>query len=142
MEKFIADLMNEIVEIEGDLFPPKGKVRENEKVVGEATEYMKKLWALGQVTMRELDNYKLDHKYNCPDEDAECGDFQAKCQRLNAKKELLVDLFYSSARENCGAWAESSVGLREGWKIVVGPPRSAPPEIEKLFGFLRIPPPE
>lgn len=136
--EFIIDLLQEVERMEPNLFPPRTSIEDTDRKLGEATPYMQKIHALGVMYGRDCELMAIEHKYANPEEDT-CSDTHVKLARLDAKKDILMELFWAIAREHFNAWTEDAVGLRKGWIVVATKKPNAPPNFAKFLRFMQPP---
>jgi hypothetical protein len=118
-ESYVKTLLEEVEVAEGSLFPPRHAAEEKEKVLGEATPYMQKLWSLAKLCERDAAQMRLDHKFSAEDHgEDQCRIEATKYAMLTNKQEILELLFWSCVRTEFNAWGGMQLGLRKGWKIV------------------------
>lgn len=134
MTEFLDALMAEagITEI---ITPEKDEELEQEKVIGEADEEMKKLYSLHSKLVNKLETLKKEHKeyhisnFLIPgvgEEPEECKKHHKEIQILEEKLEILGKLFWASVKSKFDCWTEEAVSIKSDWKIVsFKPKRSA-----------------
>jgi hypothetical protein len=114
-DKFLDGLLAEIASFDGSLFGPVDEVEEGETVVGTATEWQRKLYALTRHINRELKHAKVDHEFDgCDLSTCSHGDLA----RLAYRKSVLNEILWAAFREEFSIWTSPGVGIRKGWQVV------------------------
>jgi hypothetical protein len=114
--KFIADLLAEVDAFDAELFKPTNPVRSEDEdvVIGEMSPWCRKAYAMVRhlnrqgkmlVAERELDSLETISQ------DAEV------CE-LRYKANLMNEMLFAVVRSEYNAFNTSSIGIREGWKVV------------------------
>ncbi len=129
---FLSLLPLEVDTVES-LKDPDVPVDSNEEVLGVAGPSLKKLYTLWRLAGYEAEKLLLEIRFK--------GDLSTETQvvyeRLKSREECLGSLFWYSVKDNHNLWANryTTLGIRQGWKIV-GFNTSNPFEaMGKLFGL-------
>lgn len=118
-ESMVKIIVEEIDGMDPELFHPRNPPQDGDVEMGEATQYMRKIYCLAQMVSRELDHLGIEHKYSSSDEESPCSETHSKMGELSAKKDALMELFWCCARyEFKNSAPGDAVGVRKGWKIV------------------------
>ncbi len=145
MTSFLQGLSNEINGVTDIIAPEKaGEKLEEERIVGEADDEMKKIYSLHSKMVQEINTLKTEHglfhkKMDLPgllrdalrDEKGdglervseECKKFKSKLEPLEEKADILEQLFWATAHNIVGT-EHGALAIREDWKIVSYQPRS------------------
>lgn len=113
----LENLLKEIEMVEGPLFSPTGKVLPDERLVGLATEDEKKIYSLARHEGREAERATLEYKHSEDGSADEKTWLRAMLWHQDRKKIFML-LFWYAVQERLDSWI-ASIGIREGWKIVV-----------------------
>jgi hypothetical protein len=132
---FLGQLMQEIAGMDETLFEPRQPHGEGDETVGLCLPYMRKLYALAILCGRDRDQIELDHRYSQVSDDP-CDVAHAKMNKLKAKCDVLMELFWASVKQELNLWTAGSIGVREGWAVVVTKNDEKEPPIKKFIDFL------
>lgn len=129
MGKFVGQLNSEIESVT-DYFEPISGVAENETVIGEMTEFQKKLYTLSSRISRQLaeglESVFKDWQETVKPEQTISEVFHSidelknrtRVPELHEKLHALTDLLYVDIGEETGVW-EKPKGVRRGFVVVV-----------------------
>lgn len=127
--EYLVNLLEEIEAMDEGLFPPRQVRQEKEKIVGTVAGWPRKLFSLALMYQREAERFCVEANYS---EDAGIGTSALKAA---AKKDILMNLFWSCVREQLSCWElQNNIGIRSEWLIVELP---AGQDILNLFGINR-----
>ena len=112
--KFIVDLLAEVDAMDESLFPSTYAVEPKDTVVGEASPWTRKLFALMRMYSRELKQLKVEIEF-----DRTQGDqYKARYAEIDKKVDTLAEILWGSIRSDFQIWTADSIGMRANWKIV------------------------
>lgn len=94
---------------------PKGKRDLDDEILGEISEYSKKLYTLWMRTEKESSQLELDIKYDSLEEEVNIT--LEKLAKLKSTSRLLKELFWYTCNDEFDTWT-CNVGIREGWILV------------------------
>lgn len=95
---------------------PFGDVKENDHVVGETDDELKRLYELAiQYEKSGFESF-LAAQHAKTKENFEYH--AKKAMEFHKKHEILIADFWISIRDSFDLWIKSSVGIRKGWKVV------------------------
>lgn len=110
-------------------------VRTNENPLGVLhNEALKKLWALAHRFDALSKQAVLDAEHKAETDD-QAKELRQQALRYDALEEVARDLFWAQAKDDLGVWDHSragSIGIREDWMLVCGPPPTK--GIEAILG--------
>ena len=81
--------------------------------VGVMNDELKRFYTYWQSCAKSAEQMMLDARYSNPSEED-----IAKIRELQAKVEVLHDIFWIAIKDEFGLWIKSSVGVRRGFVVV------------------------
>lgn len=129
IKPFLPALLEELNQISlADCPEPESEVEEGDKVIGEATDEMKRIFGLAQKYDQDMDQImeKSKPEFEKLIKNSKKGgesvlelikETRKKLHPLAHKREFLMKLFWASIAETYGLWGNSK-GIRKGWKVV------------------------
>lgn len=134
--KVLVELLDEIEGMDETLFAPKGKIDEEERVLGQMTPWMCKCLALSRHYDKLAKMMAIEKDVYSPEQAKEFPEIAEAAY----KSEVLKDLTWFAARAAFNAWNESGIGAREGCKLVAF--ETEPDELEAFMRAFKIPRPK
>jgi hypothetical protein len=129
---WLNDLQLELENLDGKPFEPNNEVKKDEHVVGIADPDVRKLYSLAMQWQKSSMETAVAARFiNKRNEQEESFETAAILQK---KSELLMEIFWVSLKEAFNLWDKSSIGVREGWKVVWSEPEM--PQIGDILGGL------
>lgn len=127
MTEFLKALMEEMGATE--IIAPRKDEEElqQEKIIGEADEEMKKIYSLHSKTVEKLEALKKEHsEYHASnflisdvgEKPEECKKYHKEVEILEEKLEILGRLFWASVKSKFDCWTEDAISVKQDWKIV------------------------
>jgi hypothetical protein len=108
-------LQSQLAEIsEKDLIEPDDSVGKNDTVIGQMTEWQKRLYTYRERLKRE--GYEVNGQYQFARKDQKVN-YRARLHEISTKYKLVNALLWLDIREQNWQW-ESEIGIRENWTIV------------------------
>jgi hypothetical protein len=126
--EFLANLLTAVDDFDGNLFPPPWEYSaENDTIVGNCPEVLKKFMSYGRFCEREEKSLRLESQFSVQDDEAtDRAVFDWHC-----KREACFFMFWSNLRQcflaELHARPGMQLGIRKDWKVVFSAP--APPQI-------------
>lgn len=117
MSEFLTQVMEDISNC-GRFIEPRAVLRPGEPVVGECTEFQKKLWTVHQQQLRHVEELKIEMHYGYQKPTPEMQNFLKQAEQ---RQELLIGLFWESVKARFNLWDQQFIGVREGFKVVKMP---------------------
>lgn len=136
--KFISELLAEVDSFDPTLFAPYGEIEKDETFVGVIENiWLRKVFAAMKFYSRELDQLKLQHKYeNCESPDAQS--LHRGIEVVHYKRELLNEILWACVRDELNTFGRDSeydsLGIRKDWKVVQSVSQKS--QFKKLLGGL------
>ena len=133
--KFLVELLGEIDLMDCEAFPPNQAVAANEKPVGTATLYERKVYALSAMYRREHGLLVVEDAFARHDKNGH-SDHHPRLERLREMAEVITQLFWLIVQERLGLHGDGKAhGLRDDWQIVQFDQQAqVPPFLRHLFG--------
>jgi hypothetical protein len=128
----ITELMSSIAEFESSLFPPTADPAENDEIIGECPEDLRKFFAYARCCEREMKQLSVDMEYSTERDDQS----RYRCFQLNKKHDVALALFWFGLWEHFQAYGQPKLlGIRSQWRVVLSEQR-APQLPAFLRGFI------
>jgi hypothetical protein len=110
---YLEVLLMEVEQMDENSFQPPIETLKDDKVVGEASPYTRKVWATAQYYARHVEELAVESRYSQPEEAKRMAPqiFEA-CQ----KRDLLAALGWLLARADAEYW-KGNIGVRRGWQL-------------------------
>lgn len=117
MTTWLDSLLMEINNISLEGAPePQTELSEEDHVVGEATEEMKRLYAAAQNWERQAAEAYVAARYE-PDDEKKRQHAVYAASMAN-KSSVTMDIFWIEATDAFDLWGKIGIGIRKGWQIV------------------------
>lgn len=114
-KNFMERLHDEIMLADPEAFPPKDPVRKTDDVMGECTDYMRRVWSLARFLEREMKQAKIELEYSTEKDPK----LIARIDELHDKSKMLQCMVWVEGQEVFKMWGhEKGLGVRVGWKFV------------------------
>jgi hypothetical protein len=130
--KFLPMELREIDEV----IEPRGEISPGEKVIGEMTEDLKKLFTAWMLAKKRSEEFKLEAKIGTSDpEEAITNGYM-----WFARGDILQRMFWASVSDEFGLWKNAlqdyTTGVRKGFKVVIFEDKKPdiPDFLKRLFG--------
>jgi hypothetical protein len=115
VKTWVEALLAEVQEFDFKMFPPTGKIKKGETVLGSCPENAKPLFSLAQYYLRECQRIKLEAEYQ---PGGMSKDDQVRFKQMDQKNDALMELFWGMVYDGLGIWGTRGIGVREEWKII------------------------
>lgn len=116
--KFVTDLLAEVATMDASAFSPAHTVAEGETVVGECSEYEKKLYSLQKSYSKLRDQHRVEAKYHTAEEGC-ANEHAARIEEYGAKAQILNTLLWACIDSRASFWGSTKTyGIRAGWVII------------------------
>lgn len=112
-----------------DLIEPSGDPESGEKIVGELSLELRKIYTRSQKAEAEVMRFTADAR--CAKNDKARDQALEKANELQNKADVLMRIMWIGIRDEFNLWAAGTVGLRKGWKVVK--PKHEPPQIPDIL---------
>jgi len=110
----LLEVLGEIDQADGEMFKPPNKMCKHDKEIGIISDkYLKKLFALTAYYGREAAKLKASMSFE-PDNE----ELKIEFHQMDAKEDLLREMFWFAVRTKYNLWKYDSVGVRQGWAVV------------------------
>jgi hypothetical protein len=128
LHSWVDELLEEASAFDETLFPPLDPVGSGERVLGEASEGARKVFALARYYGREVRRFKVESGYQQP-----TGAEMQIALEMDDKEDLLMEMLWCIIMADLKDWTPG-IGMREGWKVV----RTRPEPAKALAALLGI----
>ncbi len=112
--KFIVDLLAEVDAFDESLFPSNYKIESSDTVIGDASPWTRKLFALMRMYHRELKQLKVEMEFD----ESQGEQYQGRYVEIDYKVDTLKQILWGCVRADFQIWTAQSVGFRTNWKVV------------------------
>jgi hypothetical protein len=112
--KFLIDLLAEVDGFDESLFPSTYKIESGDTVVGDATLWTRKAWALMRMYDRELKQLRVEMEFD----PSQGEQYRGRYMEIDHKVDTLKQILWSCVRAEFNLWTARSIGFRSDWKVI------------------------
>lgn len=110
---YLEILLMEVEQMDDGSFQPPIDPVKDDKVIGEASPYTRKVWATAQYYAKHVEELALEARYSQP---AEAKKMAPQVFEACQKRDVLSAIAWLLSRADADFW-RGNIGVRRGWKL-------------------------